>query len=315
MPRLHVFLEQFLLSVPLFLLVLLGYLLVSVGKWPKTVSDGMTRFVFGLALPAMLFRLMSDFSDLPAVDARLLIAFFGGAILVFALSRLIGWRVFGLDGAGQSVFAMGTVFSNNVLLGIPIAKAALGDAALPSVSLVLVFNALILWTLMTVSIEWARHGRLSVAGVGATLKGVLTNPLILAILGGTLFGMTGLELPEVVDAPLRMVGASAVPIALVALGMGLAEHSIRSEWKLSITIAAIKLVVLPLVVWSLAWLLGLPAMETRVVVVLSSMATGINVYLMSRQFDTLQGATASNLVLSTALAALTTPLFLALLGI
>lgn len=75
-----------------------------------------------------------------------------------------------------------------------------------------------------------------------------------------------------------------------------------------------KLIVQPLVVWLLARLIGLPPMETRVVVLLASLAVGVNVYLMSRQFNTLEAPVASSLVLSTALAALTTPLALALTG-
>ncbi len=67
--------HQIVLSSPLFVLLALGYALVRFGKWPSTITDGLTRFVFSLALPAMLFRMMCDFSERPAVDARLLIAF------------------------------------------------------------------------------------------------------------------------------------------------------------------------------------------------------------------------------------------------
>jgi malonate transporter len=166
--------------------------------WPKAMSENLSRFVFSVALPAMLFRLMSDLSQLPPVDARLLLAFFGGCLIVFVIGRLVAWRLFALDGVGQSVFALGGVFSNNVLLGLPLAKVALGDAALPSVALVLVFNALILWTLLTVSIEWARHGSFSLRGFAKTARGVLTNPIVAGILAGTLFGLTGLPLPAFV---------------------------------------------------------------------------------------------------------------------
>lgn len=178
------------LAAPLFVLVLVGYVLMRGFAWPQAMSDNLSRFVFSVALPAMLFRLMSDFSQLPPVDARLLIAFFGGCLIVFMLGRLLAWKLFELDGVGQSVFALGGVFSNNVLLGLPLAKIALGDAAVPSVALVLVFNALILWTLLTVSIEWAQHGNFSVQGFAQTARGVLTNPIVAAILAGTLFGLT-----------------------------------------------------------------------------------------------------------------------------
>ena len=186
------------LTAPLFLLVLLGFTLSGFG-WPRSASDALTRFVFTVAVPTLLFRLMSDFSRLPRVDARLLVAFFGGCLAVYIVGRLVGAALFRMDGASQSVFAMGGIFSNNVLLGIPLAKVTLGEASLPAVSLVLVFNSLVLWTLVTISVEWARHRDLSPRGLVRTTRGVVANPVVGSILAGTAFGFLGLPLPGVVD--------------------------------------------------------------------------------------------------------------------
>jgi malonate transporter len=112
-----------------------------------------------------------------------------------------------------------------------------------------------------------------------------------------------------VEVPLAMVSQAAAPLALVALGLGLAEFDVRLGWRQSATICAIKLVVQPLVVWGLAKLLGLPPMKTQVMVLLGSIAVGANVYLMSRQFKVMEGPVAASVVLSTALAAVTPPLF------
>ena len=309
-----VFLHHLSLALPLFSLVFVGYAVMRFSGWPTTVSDGLTRFVFSLAIPCMLFRLMSSSSKLPPVDSRLLIAFFGGCLIVFAIGRLVSWKVFKLDGVSQSVFGLGCVFSNCIMLGLPLAKVSLGDESVPSIALVLVFNALILWTLVTVSVEWARNGSFSMSGFARTVRGVLTNPVVIGILSGTFFSMTGWDLPEAIDAPLGMIAQAGTPMALITLGMGLAEYGIREGWRISVAVSAIKLVLNPLVVWGIAWMLGLPAMETQSVVLLSSMAVGANVYLMSRQFKALEGATASCLVLSTLLAAVTTPIALSLMA-
>lgn len=308
------FFHHLTLAAPLFAMIALGYGLMRFSHWPAAVADAMTRFVFAIALPAMLFRLMSGLSKLPAVDSTLLFAFFGSCLIVFVLGRLIGWRLLRLDGVAQSVFALGGVFSNNVLLGIPLAQATLGERALPVVALVLVFNSLTLWTLVTVSVEWARHGSFSLAGFAKTARAVATNPIVASIVSGTLYGLTGLPIPPLVDAPLMMLGQAAAPLSLVALGMGLAEYGIRAGWQQSTAICALKLVVQPLVVWLLAGLLGLPRLETQVVVLLAALPVGANVYLMSRQFKTLEGPVAAALVLSTALAAISAPLVLTLLG-
>lgn len=308
------FLHHFSLASPLFLLVLLGYALARWNHWPLAASDAITRFAYAVAMPAMLFRMMSGMSKLPAVDVRLLLAFFGGCFIVFILGRLIGIAVFHLDGVAQSVFALGGVFSNNVMLGIAIAKATLGDAALPAVSLVIVFNALILWTLVTVSVEWARHGEFSARGFGKTVQGVLTNTIVASILTGTLWGYIAPPLPTFVDAPLAMLGQSAVPLSLVALGMGLAAYRIREGLPISLAMSTIKLVVQPLIVWLLARALGLAPLETAVVTLLASLATGINVYMMAQQFRVMQGPVAAALVLTTLLSAVTTPLVLSMLA-
>jgi hypothetical protein len=308
------FLRHFELAAPLFVLVLLGYLLARSRRFPRTVSDGMSRFVFSVALPALLFTLMSDLSQLPAADYRIPLVYFGGCLVVFALGRVVAARTFRLDGTGQSIFALGGIFSNNVLLGVPLAKVTIGDAAMPAVAVVLVFNALLLWTLVTVSIEWARHGELSLAGFGKTARNVVTNPVVASILLGTAFGLTGLALPRVLAEPLRLIGQSATPLALVVLGMGLVEFGLRAGWRPGLAIAALKLLAAPLAVWTLARAVGLSDLHTQVVTLLASLSVGVNVYLMAREFGAMQSAVAASIVISTALAAVSTPLALSLTG-
>jgi len=302
------------LTAPLFLLIGVGYALTRWGRWPKSASDALTQFVFSVAIPALLFRLMSDFSRMPPVDTMLLVAFFGACIVVFVIGRLVSYALFHRDGAAQSVFALGGIFSNNVLLGVPVANVTLGEASIPSVSLIVIFNALLLWTLVTVSVEWSRHGTWTWSGFRGTAWGVLTNPVVAGILAGTLFGFTGVTLPGVVDQTLLLMSQAAVPLSLIALGMGLAEYGTREGWRESAAITVLKLVVQPTVVWLLARALSLPPTETQAVVLLAAMPVGANVYLMSREFRTMEGPVASSLVLSTAIAAATTPITLALLA-
>ncbi len=308
------FVQLFLLTAPLFLLVLLGYGLLRWAHWPRDLSDSLTRFVFSVAIPALLFRQMSAISSLPPPDWRLLIVFFGSCLLVFALGRVIGRYVFGMDGVSQSVFGLGGIFSNLVLLGVPLSRLTLGDEAIPAVSLILVFNALILWTLVSVSVEWAKSRSASLSGLGKTVRDVLTNPIIFGILAGTAFGFTGFTLPAVIDRTLALVAEAAAPLALIALGMGLATYSLKEGWRESVVVCVLKLAVQPLLVYLLARLIGLSPLQVQVVTLLAACPTGANVYLMARQFKTMEAAIASSMVLSTLLASLAIPVTLALLG-
>jgi malonate transporter and related proteins len=144
-------------------------------------------------------------------------------------------------------------------------------------------------------------------------KAVLTTPVIAAILIGTVWGLTGLPLPSVVRRSVDLVSQAAIPLSLIAMGMGLAEYGIYEGLHVSTMICTLKLIAHPLVVLLLARWLRLPPIETHATVLLASLPVGVQVYLMSRQFETLGGPVAASLVLSTALAAATTPLLLALI--
>src|SRR5690606_23908237 len=141
----------------LFAIVFVGFAIAK-WRWRREWTELGSRLVFRVALQALLFHMMTGLSKLPPVDARLLIAFFGGCFIVIFIGRAVSACMFNLDGVAQSVFALAGIFYNNVLLGLPIAKLTLGEQALPSVALVLVFNSLTLWTLVTISVEWARNG-------------------------------------------------------------------------------------------------------------------------------------------------------------
>ena len=305
-------LHNITLSSPLFLLVLIGYVLVKLGKWPKEIATALFKFVFYVAIPALLFNAMSRFASMPSVDARLLFAFFGSCLVVLIIGQLVARKIFKLNGVEQSIFGLAGIYSNNVFLGIPIVTMALGDHALPIVALIISFNVPLMWTLGTISAEWASSGSLSLKGFTQMMKSLLTNPVVASILLGLAWSFTGLQLPFFIQKPLTMMSQAAAPTALVVLGMGLAEYGIREGWKQSMVITTIKLVVQPMLVYLLARAIGVPKMETQVIVTLASISTAVNAYLMADRFNALKGAVASTMVISTALAAFTTPIVIAL---
>jgi malonate transporter and related proteins len=305
--------QFFRLSSPLYALVAAGYLVARLPRWRLAWTHRISMFVFAVPLPAMLFHMMSHQASLPPVDGRVLIAYFGSCLIVFLIGRATGAWLFKLDGTAQSVFGLGGIYSNIVLTGLAIAKLALGAAAVPVVALLLVFNAFTLWTLVSVSVEWSRHGSFTPAGFAQTGLSVLKNPFILAIVGGAAFGRLGFALPPMADAGLAAVGNVAAPAAMITLGMGLAAFPLKQEWAPGLAVCALKLLVQPLVVWLLAIALGLPPLELQAVVLVASMAVGVNVYLMSLQFQAIQRTIASSIVLSNLFSAFTTPLLLATL--
>lgn len=305
--------QQFLATLPLFVLILLGYLAIKIGRWQKTVTDSLTKFTFYIAFPIMLFQIMSHFSEHSQIEIKLLLVFFGSSFIVFALGCIIASKCFKLNGTQSTMFAMGGIYTNTVFVGIPIIKMLLGDNAIPIVAIIVIFNALILWTLATVCIEFVQMGKLSTKGFVKAFKNVSKNPIILGIFVGIVVNFTGIPLPQFIDKSAKMVSDMTAPLSLIVLGMGLAEYKIRDELLLTGSICILKLAILPIVTYILAKIIGLPTLELQVVVLLSSVSIAINCYMMARQFEVLQGPIASSLLISTALSSITTPLILSIM--
>lgn len=306
--------NQILLSTPLIVLIALGFALGRFVGWPASVSEGLNRFCFSVALPCMLFKVMSNFYQSPPVDARLLVAYFGSCFIVWLVGRVVARTLFKMDAISASVFSLGGIFSNNVMLGIPVAIILLGQSSLSSVALVLVFNSLILWTLVTVSVEWAQNGSFSLRGIGRTLLSVLRNPLIIGIFSGFVWSALQRPLPALIDTPVSMLGQVSAPLTLVTLGMSLSQYQIRQGLKESAAICLLKLALMPAAIWGLALLLNLPREESQVVVLLGSMAVGVNVYLMAQKFGVMQGTTAASMLISTVISTLSSPLLMLLMS-
>lgn len=304
---------QFLSTLPLFILILLGFLAVKLGRWQKTVTDSLTKFTFYIAFPIMLFQIMSHFSEQSEIDIKLLLVFFGGSFIVFAIGCLIASKIFKLNGSQSTLFAMGGIYTNTVFVGIPIIKMLLGDQAIPIVAIIVIFNALILWTLATVSIEFVQMGKLSGRSFIKALRNVSKNPIIIGIFTGIAVNYTGLPIPNFINQSTKMVSEMTAPLSLIVLGMGLAEYKIRDQFLITGLICILKLAILPIVTYIFGKLLGLPTLELQVVVLLSSVSIAINCYMMARQFEVLQGPIASSLLISTALSSVTTPLILSIM--
>ena len=304
---------QFLSTLPLFILILLGFLAVKLGRWQKTVTDSLTKFTFYIAFPIMLFQIMSHFSEQSEIDIKLLLVFFGGSFIVFAFGCLIASKIFKLNGSQSTLFAMGGIYTNTVFVGIPIIKMLLGDQAIPIVAIIVIFNALILWTLATISIEFVQMGKLSGRSFIKALKNVSKNPIIIGIFTGIAVNYIGLPIPNFINQSTKMVSDMTAPLSLIVLGMGLAEYKIRDQFLITGSICILKLAILPIVTYIVGKLLGLPTLELQVVVLLSSVSIAINCYMMARQFEVLQGPIASSLLISTALSSVTTPLILSIM--
>lgn len=212
--------------LPFFAIVVIGWLAARRGLFDEAGLGGLNAFIFNIALPPLLFRVMSR---APAAEgAWSYIALYGAAtLLVYLLAELTARAVFGLRGQAGALFAHLASNGNVGFLGLPLAAAALGaEAALPTV-LALTFDIIVIMSLTTLRLEL---GRADGAGASRALLRVLLNPILLSVFAGALWGALGeqrlgLALAEPIARLFDTLGQAAAPAALFATGATLAHKT------------------------------------------------------------------------------------------
>ncbi len=312
----QVVIQNFLISLPLFLLIALGWVTAKIGIASVAMGNALSKFSYNIGIPLLLFTIMSNIGNLPAPDWKIAFAFFGSCFTVFFIGRLVAKNVLRLDTDSRTIFGMASVFSNNVQLGIPVAIALLGEKCLPSIAVIFALNGFLMWTLATVCIEIGRAQSTTLAGT--LTKGIiqpLKNPIVVGIVCGSLRGFTGLELPAAVQKPIDLLAASATPVALFSIGIGLTQFRITTNPGVTGAITLLKLGVQPMCVFLLAKLLSLSHDSAAAACLLACLPVGVNVWVMAQEFNAMQGPTATSLLITTLLASVTMPVLMSALGL
>ena len=302
-----------LIVAPVFALIAAGYVAVLFRFVSETANKGISEFAFSIAIPALLFRTVV-ISEFPAVSAfHVWGAYYGSLALVWFAALLIS-RLLRQEREDGPVFAIGAVYGNIVMLGIPLTLSALGSQAAGPMALILSVNTPLLWLCGTLQMAWTDRKR-SGSAAALILPIVLDlarNPIMIALGLGLLWRLTGLGLHPVVDRTVELLAQAGPPTALIALGINLFRFEIRGAKLGIVAICALKLLAMPALAWILAQLLQLPPLVTAVVVLFAAMPTGANAYIFAIQYQRLVNPVSGSVALGTLLAAATLPVIVLL---
>jgi hypothetical protein len=274
--------------LPVFGLIALGYFAAKLRYISSSSAQGLTQFVFNMAVPALLFRTIVVMEEQPVSTWPLWLAMFGGLGSVWILTSWLARRIDTISDGGGTAAAMAATFGNLALLGLPLTIAHFGKEAAVPVSLILSIHAAVLWLVATAQMETLRHGHLpSWIELGRDLlSNLLRNPIVVSLFAGILWRWTGWGLNPIADHFLELLGNGSVPVALVALGLSLAAFSLRGQWSAIAALIVLKMFVLPVIVWALAtFVVTLPPLWIKVVVLLAAMPTGANAYLFAQRYE------------------------------
>lgn len=304
-----------LIVLPVFVIVGLGYLAARIRLIADRELDALLRFCTQIALPCLLFSGMVGLDLSANFDARLLVSFYAGAVAAFALGYVGARRIFGRRPGESVAIAFCALFSNSLLLGLPVTERAYGAEALGPNYAILSVHAPFCYLVGIVAMEIARaDGRPPLATARAAAQAMFRNALTIGIALGLALNLSGLPMPAVILEGVSTLGRGAIPVALFAMGGALTRYRLRSGLGESVMVAVLALAFHPLLVWLLAdrtW--ALPDPFLRSALVTAAMPPGINAYVFATMYQRAAGVAASAVLLSTALAIFTATGWLAVL--
>lgn len=299
--------------LPVFGLIAAGYGMARTRLLTREGVRGLGSFVYYVALPALLFRSTAFGAAGERGHGGVIAAFFGGAVALFALGMLIGRYRFRMGLPEQGVLAINVSFGNTVQMGVPLVLAAFGPGGMNAMALIIALQSVVLLTLATIVIELGRGG---VGQLGRSLRAVAaaiaTNPLIMAIAAGFVWRRTGLPLPEAPARFIELLAAGASPCALFALGASLSGFRLAAGFGETLAMVGLKLVLQPIVVWLLAKLFRLEALDVAVVTLAAALPIGMNAFITAQRYRIYVARSASAVVVSNVLSVLTLAAVLAI---
>lgn len=305
-------LSVLLTIMPVFLILGLGYLVGRLNYLPQSVSEGLNAYALKLGVPVLLFMAMYRLDFSTAFNPPMLISFYTGAITCFVVGIVMA-RTIWKRRPGESV-AVGfcAVFSNTVLIGLPIAQLAFGDAVLTPVFGIIAFHASLLYTIGMVTMEFARRdGRKLTATLTSAASSVFANPLMIGILLGIATNLINLQIPEPAEQALDLIRATAIPVSLIGIGIALNRYSISEGWTETLMVSALALVVHPAIaLFMCLYVFNVEGLFLQAAVVLAAMPPGMNIYIFASMYHRAENLSASVLVIANALAVVTIPVWI-----
>jgi predicted permease len=294
---------QTLLTVilPVFLVIGFGYVSVWRGLFPGSGIDGVMRFSQNFAIPCLLFQAIAGLDLSSSLNVPLLGSFYLGAALCFALG-IIGARIlFKRDWEDCVAIGFCCLFSNSVLLGLPISERAYGVDALTGNYAIIAFHSPFCYGLGITAMEVVRsRGQPARTMARAVLRAMFRNALVIAILAGFAFNLMSIPLPGVVDDGLSLIARAALPAALFALGGVLFQYRPEGDIKTIAMVCGIALLIHPALVWGFGSALSLDQEFFRAAVLTAAMAPGFNAYIFANIYGRARRVAASAVLIATA---------------
>lgn len=286
-------------TMPIFLVMLLGWWLKQIGFITDEFVSVADKLVFKVALPVLVFHDIASADLSSDFNWKFVLFCFFGTCVFFGLTWLFA-ELFIKDKEMIGSFVQGSFRGSAAILGIAFAQNIYGSSGLVPMMIVAsipLFNIFSVIVLMRSANAGAEKG----SGImKKTIKGIVTNPIIIGIVLGIPFAVLKVEFPVIIEKSIRSVASLSTPLALIAIGGGFSTGAALSKWKPTVFASVIKLVVIPGMFLPVAIAMGFRNEEMVALLILTGAPTTVSSYIMAKNMGN-DGTLASGIVVMTTL--------------
>jgi predicted permease len=248
-------------------------------------------------MPALLIVTIAQEPSRSLINWRFLVAFGGGSLLCFIL-------VFGIMSirvsrslASRTMHGMAASMTNTGFVALPVLQAIYGPRAVLPAAIATVFVAVVMFPAAVILLELGQRDSRTTPMV--TVKHVVLNPMVLSTLIGMLWSVFGLRMPGPVTAYFGILADALTPCALFAIGLGLSIDGLRANIGRASLLAAVKLVIMPLIVYGLSVSLRLDPLYTIAAVICGAVPTAKTAYILAGEYHCEEMMVASTVSMTT----------------
>lgn len=295
-------------TIPVFLLMVLGFIFHKL-KWiDEAFASKMNKFVFKAALPVLLFEDLATVDFTQVWDTKFVLFCAGVTLISILLAAGISflWR----DKSIQGEFIQVSYRSSAAILGIAFIQNIYGDAGMAPL---MIIGSVPLYNVMAVivlSIFNPQHAALDREAVEKSMKGIVTNPIIIGIAAGMIWSVLDFEMPYILEKTVSNLGSLVTPMGLMAMGATFDYKKAFGKAKPALVAAGIKLVGFVALFLPMAIAMGFREEKLVAVLVMLGSATTISCYVMAKNMGHEGTLTSSVVMLTTLLSAFTVTMWL-----
>lgn len=284
--------------MPIFILMLLGYVIKKIKLADKKSLDVINKVVFKIFLPVLLFYNIYSTQTSDVFDVKLIIFTIVGIFFIFILGY---FAVLFLtkDNSKRGVMLQGFFRSNFAILGIPLVGYICGNETSGLASLMVAVVVPVFNILAVVALERFRNGNVKL-DILKLLKGVITNPLIIGCVIGIIFFILNIKLPAIVEKSVKDISSIATPLSIIILGSVFEFSDIKGYFRENFIVVLTRLIIVPLIIIPVAVLLGFSGESLACLLVVFASPVAFSSFAMAQQMDGDQSLASQVVVLSSA---------------